>query len=191
MDSIGSELDSESPLVSPVVKSCNCCVCFERFPATAPSSSSSRGLLVDEGIFCANEKHFICKADLNQVLDVFIYEVDMLISPFSLSQYCSENVFTKIHAIRSKICRIPCPLDDCDASIDLVRVSALLEETQRKRLLNLLNEVVCPVEPRVNRLHSVIQDVLTLTCPGCKVAIGKSLSVTLSLSDYPNECIHT
>ena len=71
--------------------------------------------------------------------------------------------------------KIPCPLPDCEEEFDLFLVTCRLNEMERKRYQNLIREVVCPSLPKINHLAQMLREILTLCCPSCKFAVGKSL----------------
>eukprot|EP01035_Chromulina_nebulosa_P017825 gene17825-23436_t len=128
---------------------------------------------VVNGLVCCNN-HFICHNDLKQ--------------------YVIENIFTQIHKLRENNCAITCPCTDCSSQYNLLDIFIRLEQLEKKRLVNLIEELVFTNERNVKALKDAILDMMTLKCPICKFPVDPlpdACSAILCLScgcHYCNYC---
>jgi hypothetical protein len=106
-------------------------------------------------------------------------------------------VFPTLYAFRKEKGKILCPVPQCCQPLDPIIVMSKLESRERKRYSTLIQDIIMKEDRRITQLLAIFQEILTLSCPFCHVAVDPipdACSAILCLncsSYYCNYCFRS
>jgi ankyrin repeat protein len=80
-------------------------------------------------------------------------------------------VFPTLYAFREEKGKILCPVPQCCQPLDPIIVMSKLESRERKRYSTLIQDIIMKEDRRIAQLLSALQEILTLSCPFCRIAV--------------------